>query len=342
MATAKKLPSGNWRVNLFIGYDDNGKRKYKSFTAETKKEAEFMAASYNLNRKEKPKGLTVGDAIDGYIQSKENVLAPTTIAEYKQTRRNKLKSIMNVPLDKITNILIQQAINEDAARLSPKSVRNANGLLSAALKMYMPDFPLRVTLPQKQPKIKTLPEPDAVLEAVKGTEIELPALLAIWLGLRLSEIQGLRFCDVSADGRIIISHVRVVVEGKFYDKSTTKNSSSTRTLNAPPEIIQLIRNTPHNSENDYIINFERGGIYKRFKRIIRNAGLPDMTFHDLRHLNASVMLSLGVPDKYAMERGGWSTPSTLKAVYQHTFSDERKRIDTRIDDYFRTLYNDKK
>lgn len=60
----------------------------------------------------------------------------------------------------------------------------------------------------------------------------------------------------------------------------------------------------------------------------------------LRHLNASVMLLLGIPDKYAMERGGWSTPSVLKSVYQHTFSDERKLVDKRIDDYFNSLIVD--
>ena len=60
----------------------------------------------------------------------------------------------------------------------------------------------------------------------------------------------------------------------------------------------------------------------------------EMTFHDLRHLNASIMLMLGVPDKYAMERGGWATDSVLKSVYQQTFSSERQKIDKMIDGYF--------
>ena len=49
------------------------------------------------------------------------------------------------------------------------------------------------------------------------------------------------------------------------------------------------------------------------------------------------MLMLGIPDKYAMERGGWSTNATLKAVYQHTFSDERKQVDAKIDAYFNEI-----
>lgn len=56
-------------------------------------------------------------------------------------------------------------------------------------------------------------------------------------------------------------------------------------------------------------------------------------------MNASVMLALNVPDKYAMERGGWSTNNIMKSVYQHTFSAERKAVDDRIDDYFTGIYD---
>lgn len=49
------------------------------------------------------------------------------------------------------------------------------------------------------------------------------------------------------------------------------------------------------------------------------------------------MLALGIPDKYAMERGGWSTNTTLKNVYQHTFTEERRRVDEQIDGFFNTV-----
>ena len=54
-------------------------------------------------------------------------------------------------------------------------------------------------------------------------------------------------------------------------------------------------------------------------------------------MNASIMLKLGIPDKYAMERGGWITTHTLKKVYQHTFSDERIAVDDKIDSYFEEI-----
>ncbi len=336
MAKAKKLPSGNWRVNLYVGTDDNGKRIYKSFTASTKKEAEFLAAEYNLKRKEKPKDVTVGDAIDGYIASKENVLSPTTISGYRKIRRNDMQQIMDVPLNKLTSMMVQSEVNREALRLSPKTLRNVHGLVAAAITMYMPDFVLRTTLPAKQHKIKTLPNPEDVMRAVSGTEVELPVLLALWLGMRLSEIQGLRFSDIQ-DGILSITHVRVAVNKKYIEKDTTKTYNSTRRLRVPQEIMDKIEAIPHKSQDDYVCNFARGGIYSRFRRCIRNAGLSDMSFHDLRHMNASIMVALGIPDKYAMERGGWSSSGTLQNIYQHTFADERQNVDDRIDAFFRDL-----
>ena len=68
MAKAKKLPSGNWRVQVFAGTDSNGKRIMKSFTAETKKEAEFLAAQFTARHKEPVSEMTVGKAIDKYTR----------------------------------------------------------------------------------------------------------------------------------------------------------------------------------------------------------------------------------------------------------------------------------
>ncbi len=335
MANAKKLPSGSWRVMLYVGKDENGKRVYKSFTADTKKEAEYLAASYNLKRKEKPRGLTVGDAIDGYIASKANVLSPTTIGGYRVSRRNQLQGLMDTPLDRIDNITIQQEINREAARLSPKSIRNAHGLLSAALGMYLPDFTIRTTLPAKEHKIKDLPTAEQVLDAVRGTDIELPVTLALWLGLRMSEVRGIRYGDIK-DGILTIRNVRIKFGDQVIEKERAKTYNSTRQLRIPERLLKMI---PAGAPDDYVVQTSACTLTKKIKRLVKDATGKDMTFHDLRHLNASVMLSLGVPDKYAMERGGWSTNSTLKTVYQHTFSEKRQEVDALVDRYFEELYD---
>ena len=108
MATAKKLPSGSWRVQVLAGYDASGKKIQKSFTAPTKWEAEKMADEYKRYKKEKPTDKQVGKIIDEYIEIKSNVLSPTTIRGYKAIRATRLQSIMGEKLSRLTATDIQR------------------------------------------------------------------------------------------------------------------------------------------------------------------------------------------------------------------------------------------
>ncbi len=332
MAKAKKLPSGSWRVNQFIGRDDNGKQIFKSFTAPTKKEAEYLAAEYALKVKKPPAERTLGEAIDDYIKSKSNLLSPTTLQGYRVIRRNDFKSLMDIPVKNIDNNVLQAAVNQEACHKSPKSVINAYGLISSALKKAVPYYRFDVTLPSKYKKRKELLEPQIVMQLVYGTEIELPVLLAMWLSLRMSEVLGIKKSTDIKDGYLTINQVKVYADGKYIVKEIGKTYDSKRRLQLPPYILSLIDAVPDNQE--YLVTLSGQAIYKRFTRLVERNGLGHMTFHDLRHINASVMAMLGIPDKYAMERGGWSTDEVLKNTYQHTFSKERQAVDMKIDAYF--------
>lgn len=337
MAKAKKLPSGQWRVLLYVGKDENGKRMYKSFTAATKKLAESEAALYAIGKKKQAEiEMTVGEAIDKYIESKSNVLSPSTIRSYRSYRQNYLQGLMNVELDDVANQIIQSEINKEALSLSPKTLRNAHGLLTAALAVYIPDFTVRSTLPAKEHKIREFPTPAEVITIIKGTPIELPCLLALWLSLRLSEVLGIRYSDINGD-TLTIRNTKILVEREMVVREQTKTYSSTRQLKVPEYILSLIEQSKEDNDSEYVVTLSGAAIYSRLKRLLKKHDLPHIRFHDLRHLNASVMVELGVPDKYAMERGGWSTDSTLRNVYQHTFDDKRREIDKQIDDYFESL-----
>lgn len=335
MAKAKKLPSGSWRVQVYAGKDSSGKKIMKSFTAETRKEAELMAAQFSAQHREPVSEMTVGKAIDKYIESKSNVLSPTTIRSYRTMRKNNLQGIMDIQLRNLTRQAIQNEINDMASKLSAKTVSNAYGLLSSSLAIYAPDLNVRVALPKRQKKIRTMPDPEEIIRIIQGTSIELPCMLAIWLGMRVSEIRGLKKSDVR-NGQLIIHSSIVTVEGEQIVKEQTKTYESTRVSDIPPYIQKLIDEV----ETEYLTELTRDQIYTRFRTLQKANGIePLISFHDLRHLNASVMVKLNVPDKYAMERGGWSTNSTLKNVYQHTFSDERAAVNTRINDYFEEILN---
>lgn len=71
----------------------------------------------------------------------------------------------------------------------------------------------KITLPQRVRKFKRLPAPEKVIAAVKDTDIELPVLMGMWSGMRISEIPGVRKSDI--DGNILtINQVIVYTGGK--------------------------------------------------------------------------------------------------------------------------------
>ena len=331
MAKAEKLPSGNWRCRAY----DRKTKTRKSFTAATRSEAEYLAREWLTGRRPRPTAdLTVGECIEEYIRIKDNILSPTTISKYKNILRNQLsKQVLSCKLHDLDNIILQDEINRLSAIYAPKTVHNASGLMSAAIKVFYPQYIYIVTLPKKQKRIRELPTAEQILPLFSGTDMELIVLLGMWQGFRASEIRGLKKSDFK-DGKLTINRVIVTVDGKQIEKDETKTANSRRQLSVPPIIQQLVDEI----DGEYITKRTGVSIYKSFKRRVARAGFPDMTFHDLRHLNASVMLMLGVPDKYAMERGGWSTTATLKSVYQETFSDKRREVDKKIDTFFEDVY----
>ena len=341
MAKAKKLKSKNWRCLVYSHTDPAGKRHYESFTAATKKEAEYMAAEFVMNKERLSdcRRWTLGEAIDKYIDLKRPVLSPTTIQGYERIRQWDFQEIMDVPIGKLNSAMLQEAISQESIRttsrrgntISPKSVKNAYGLISATLSYYLPDRAFRVSLPQVPRKIKrTLPAPGEIYQAVKGTRMELPTLLAMWLSFTESEIRGLTKSK-SIDGDFItIREVMVVVASQDVRKAMAKEETRNRRHRMPPYIKKLIDEV----EGDVIVPMTPPMLLKGLKKCLRENDLPDITFHDLRHINASVMASLNIPDVYAQERGGWKTDHIMKSVYTETLSGERQRVDKIIDDYF--------
>lgn len=330
--SATKLPSGSYRCRVY----DNVLKKQLSFTAPTAEEAIMQAQQYKLTHESKPASditQTLGSCIDRYIDSKSNILSPVTISKYRNIRRSQLSDgFLSLKLARLSNIDAQTEINRLAGIYSAKTVYNASGLISAVVRTFRPEFNYRVTLPRREKKKKDLPTPEEVIKAFKDSDIELLVLLGLWQGFRVSEIRGLKKSDF-VNGVLSINRVVVTVDGKAVEKTLAKTEQSKRSLQVPPAIQALVNKV----DGEYITTLSGERIYKKFKQKMIKLGYPEATFHDLRHLNASVMLMLGVPDKYAMERGGWSNTATLKNVYQETFSAERQAVDDKIDTYFTEL-----
>lgn len=333
MATAKKLPSGNWRVQASVTVD--GKTIKKSFTNSDKKKTELMALEwqnelYKINAE--PRQLTLEQIINRYIDNRRNILSPVTIATYEKIQRNYFTELQPKKISSITQNLLQQEINKLSKDLSPKSVRSIWGLVSAAIKDATHEN-IYVTLPKKKKIIYATPDLETslkILSACKGTEIELPVTLALRLGLRISEICGLKWTAVK-DDYIVIDNVIISYGAEEYEKSP-KSSAGNRKIPLPKDIKDLIELQP--KVNDYIIQKNSKAIGAMFRRILEKNNIPHCRFHDLRHATASAMALLNIPDRYAMKIGGWDSPDVLRSIYQQTFTAEELAFSKLLSDFF--------
>lgn len=196
----------------------------------------------------------------------------------------------------------------------------------------------QIELPTVTPRLVELPPAKTVLNIIKGTDIELPVLLAAWLSFSMSEVRGLTKSKSISGNYITIHEVVVDINNKPVRKELAKNPTRNRRLQIPPYIQNLIDQI----DGDVLVPMSGRALYHRWIKLQHDNGMSPITFHDLRHLNASVMALLRIPDKYAQERGGWKTDEVMKRIYTQTFSDERVRVDNTIDNYFESIVNSEK
>lgn len=183
----------------------------------------------------------------------------------------------------------------------------------------------------------TIDEINHLIIASKSTFLYTPILLAAQLGLRRSEVLGLRWCDVNLEqNKIYIQHTVIT----YYDgKSTitlpsneTKNHSSRRTLSLPPNLSEHLKKTKNQfrplPEQSVCLDDKGEAISpnrldKRYKALISSITDKRIRFHDLRHSCATYLHEeLGYDIKDIQEYLGHSTISTTANIYTH-FSNKK-------------------
>lgn len=318
----EKLPSGSYRVRKMY----KGQMYTVTFNGKPTQKEAMQAMAKELNRVQgKHEIMTFMTAYEKYIDSKRNVLSPSTIMGYNTIIRQTPKKFLDKRISDITALDVQEEINLIAEKCSPKTVRNHHSLISAVLGVFSPNLKLTTTLPQKLKKEPYIPSDEDVkmiLERAKDTEYEIPILLACY-GLRRSEICALKLEDIEGD-IVHINKAMVPDENREWVIKSTKTTSSTREVVIPMEIAEKIRS--------------RGYVYKGYPNCITNylkrsekaLGMPQFSIHKLRHYFASKMSAMNVPEADIMRMGGWETDYVMKNVYRHSMEDKNKERQRKI------------
>lgn len=317
-----QLPSGAYNCYLRIK-DDNGVTQNISITDDDYKTVEAKAIAIKSGvlkvKTTSRDNLTLREALDKYIDVRRATRSPSTIRGYVTIARTRFQPYMQRRVNTFTPELCRRMISEEAKLCSPKTLKNAWRFVSGAIYEETGNR-FDPPLPQDEPKEPAYFTPEQIkvfVDVVEKDKIAIPALLGL-CSLRRSELLGLTWDNVDLQKRIIkVSGAAVYDEhNKLVAKSTNKNKTSTRLVPIlMPQLFDAL--SAVENKTGRVVTSNPTTIRRRLQAICAANSLPPVTPHGLRHSFASLAYHLQIPEKVAMQIGGWSNDTTMRKIYTH-------------------------
>lgn len=355
--SASKGNRKQWTKTVRISGKKDAERQYKEFEDECK---QVLTAE------------TVADLLDVYIDMQRvKGLKATTLRGYESYAKRLKLAFKGIRAQDLTTYQIEKFIAsavKGAAKsgypkqASPKTIKGYVSLLSSAYKMAIRNRLLvvnpcdAVTIPkQKKPDIVVLTKEDipAFMEALEDVSLDLRVVyeLALYCGLRRSEIMGLKNEDVNVlwkTIRVVRTRHRIEREDIIQD---TKTERSRRIVSVPEfvmdDVVQLMKEHEEDPyiENDFLIQYAAEPMRPDFakeqlRKFTQEHNLPRVTLHGLRHTFATMLNASGEFDLAEISAAlGHSNIGTTINIYTHMF-EEASHSARRIGDFMQKGFSE--
>lgn len=369
--TIRQRKDGRWEARCTCGYNPKtGQPIRKSVYGLTQKEVREKLTStiksIDDNTYIAPSAITVESWLDTwlkeYVKSSVKLL---TFTSYDTISRVHIKPTLGrIKLQALKAPQIQALYNSLLAEgKSPKTIKNIHGVLHKALDKavkigYIQTNPAAVCdIPRIEKKeIKPLNTDDIsrFIKRLQTEEYKNLYLTTLFTGMREGEVLGLTWDCVDFERGTIIINKQLQKEktsgAKYYIAET--KTSKIRVLTPAPYVMSLLKeeqtkqkqnrlrlgylwdnplNLVFTTEIGRYIAFST--VYKRFKRIVAELGVPEARFHDLRHTYATLALQEGDDIKTVQTALGHSTVSTTLDIYSHTTETMKEKSSQRMNNF---------
>ena len=311
----RKRDDGRWEGRIVVGHKENGDSIFHYVSAKTQKalmeKMHRCIVEYDGAELTEDSRMTLGEWLDIWLKEcAEPSVRPSTYKGYRgYAERNIKPSLGSKQISKVTAADVQTLYRKlqreggvDGGALSPTTVRRIHGVLHQALNAAVDRHLIvknptdDVTLPKKVTAAKTIlndKQLERFMEAIKADEHWHDFFyLEITTGLRRGELCGLMWTDFDAEkGTLTVRRTLHNKEGGGYYVGETKTGAGRRIIKLPPSTVQLLSERKRTSISQWIFPnpihpedpiMPNSG-YTRMKKLLAEAGLPDMRFHDLRH-----------------------------------------------------------
>ena len=344
-----KRKDGRWEGRYVKAYSESGKAVYGYVYARTYRDAKDKLEQARNCENETPTTETptecpelFEDVAKAWLESVKPRVKESTSVKYANLLESYVQpTIGAIPLNELTQERIEtqclELLHTGGAKktgLSTKTVSSVLSVIRTAL-----DFAVRngkavvcdaksvkITQTAKELRILTKNEQEKLSEYLCAnlTPANLGILVCLLTGLRIGEICALRWEDISLSEQTMQRIQDLSSKGRKTKVTVTtpKSPRSIRIIPIPDDLVKLMKTQPTFSAGYFLTGDEVGYIeprtmQNRFKRVLRECGVPSGNFHCLRHTFATNCVGLGFDVKTLSEILGHASVNITMNRYVH-------------------------
>ena len=321
MATAWiywRTTKGGARLASVRWYGEDGRQRSKALgisderVAEVFRKAKERELGTPSHRARSPYA-TVQEAVGAFLEERKLTVRPATVAQYRQRLDWLLKAWKDVPVASWDRALYTAFLAK--RKWSPRSIQLQTSICKLFIAwahetaVAVPDFvggykPPRVY--RKQPETLSSEEVQRLLDVARDEDSEPAIALAVLGGLRLGEIQAARWEDVDWEQGLL------TVRG-------TKTHRD-RVIPMTPRLRAALER--HRAARVHIVRVKCS--IDVLKRICRDAKVPEVSWHPLRHTCATLLLRQGTPFPTVRDWLGHADIATTN-IYSHSSREDLRK-----------------
>ena len=359
--TIRKRSDGRWEARIIVGHKNDGSPMYKSAFANTQKSAlkqlhQLIDLYRDVDLTEDSR-MTLGEWLDKWLDEYMIfTIRESTLDSYRAMVKNQVKPFIGgKQISSLTTADMQKFYNKikkegrvrphpiHGKTLADSMVRGVHMMLHEALDAAVKERLLaknptngttvpKCNYPEKQ--ILGDNQLETFLEAIKGHEYWCDFFyVEVMTGLRRGEICGLKWQDISfEENRLQVKRSVSVKKGGGVSIGETKTETGVRCIQMPPSVAELLKSKKQTAITEWVFPhflypeqpISPASAYRKLKVILKNAELPLIRFHDLRHTFATHATQGGVDPKTLAGILGHTNASFTLDTYTHVTSDMQK------------------
>ena len=363
-----------WRLKFDVGHDPGSGRRVTKFVTfhGTKREAQSELARLVVAVKSgsfiDSSKITIASYLQSWIDLAEAVsISPKTAERYRQLIERQIiphlgaLRLQNLRASHVAawhNTLLREG-RHDGTGLCARTVGHAHRVLHKALadavtrEVLLRNPASLISSPKlesKEMEILSGNQVQAVLDALRKSEIYPHVVILLSTGIRRGELMGLQWGDVDLDRGKLKIDPAIEATNKGLRIKSSKTQHGRRIIALPAIALEVLREQRKNqleirmrlgigklSPTHYVFGDLEGSlrhpdwITYRWRYLVEVRKLPRVTLHALRHSHASALIATGQDVVTVSRRLGHASPTITLSVYAHLFDNTDEGAATAIE-----------